>query len=72
MRKGVAVVCGMITYKLINKLAKKKKRQWWVCEALVCQLMAASNTLLCELQMEDNEVFINFIWLPRENFDILL
>jgi hypothetical protein len=39
-----------------------------MCCAQGCQLMAASNTL----QLEDNKVFINFMWPTIGNFYIRL
>jgi hypothetical protein len=55
-RENTAVVRVMIAYELIERSAKMGKRYWNLRQCVERRhLMEASNVLLCDLRMEDDE-----------------
>jgi hypothetical protein len=50
----------MITYELIKRIGRMKKRYWSLRQCVERRpLMGASSVLLCDLTMKDDESFIN-------------
>jgi hypothetical protein len=70
VRENIAAVRVKIAYELIERIAKLEKRYWSSRQCVERRhVMGASNVLLCDMRMEDDESLINYyiISLAKES-----